>query len=132
MTLQLTTEVTAELESLWDTSLAALSKLRGGHTLVSELGGAPSLGEHVALGECYVEVRDGSVVGFAVMSQRIIQGVFVVATERRRGIARSMVSALLALDDPPLDAWALPGDRATKSLYESIGWKARLLTMRGD
>ena len=28
-------------------------------------------------------------------------------------------------------AWALPGDRATKSLYESVGWKARLLTMRG-
>jgi hypothetical protein len=30
-----------------------------------------------------------------------------------------------------VDAYALPGDRAMKSLYESIGWKARLLTMRG-
>jgi hypothetical protein len=43
-----------------------------------------------------------------------------------------MLNELRAMATPPLDAFALPGDRAMKSLYESIGWKARLITMRGE
>jgi hypothetical protein len=50
---------------------------------------------------------------------------------RRTKIATTMVRTLLESATPPVDAYALPGDRAMKSLYESIGWKARLLTMRG-
>jgi hypothetical protein len=43
-----------------------------------------------------------------------------------------MLNAMAQSANPPVDGLALPGDRATKSLYESFGWKARLLTMRGE
>ena len=49
------------------------------------------------------------------------------------GVAReARQRPLSGLRVEPLDAFALPGDRATKSLFESLGWKARLLTMRGE
>jgi len=49
---------------------------------------------------------------------------------RRRGIASAFIVALRASGVEVVDARALPGDRGTKSLFESLGWKARLLTMR--
>jgi GNAT superfamily N-acetyltransferase len=75
---------------------------------------------------------DEELVGFVIARRGVVEALYVVGPARRRGVARSMLTTLLALSDPPKDAYALPGDRATKSIYESIGWKARLLTMRGE
>ncbi len=60
-----------------------------------------------------------------------IEAIYVAHGFRRQKVATILVKTLLASDTPPVDAYALPGDRAMKSLYESLGWKARLLTMRG-
>ena len=58
--------------------------------------------------------------------------------ERERGLPvidvykRQLLHELVVGENPPKDGYALPGDRGMKSLYESLGWKARLLTMRGE
>jgi GNAT superfamily N-acetyltransferase len=71
-------------------------------------------------------------VGFALVGEGILETVYVESAYRRRGLARELVSAVIASQRDVLDAYALPGDRATKSLYEAFGWKARLLTMRAE
>jgi GNAT superfamily N-acetyltransferase len=86
----------------------------------------------VARGELWTFEDEGELRGFAIYRSSVVEALYVSPAYRRRGVARSMLKALLALEDPPKDAYALPGDRAMKSLYESFGWKARLLTMRGE
>jgi GNAT superfamily N-acetyltransferase len=60
-----------------------------------------------------------------------IAGVYVAPAHRRRGVGLALVS-YADTEHGAKDAWALPGDRATKSLYEKVGWRARRLTMSGD
>jgi len=86
----------------------------------------------VSHGALWGAIEDGRPVAFAIVRDAVVEAVYVAPPARRRGVATQVLTTLLALSDPPLDAYALPGDRATKSLYESIGWKARLLTMRGE
>jgi GNAT superfamily N-acetyltransferase len=69
--------------------------------------------------------------GFGLLRGHVVEAIYVDHDFRRHRFATKLMKTLLSSDDPPLDAYALPGDRAMKSLYESIGWKARLLTMRG-
>jgi hypothetical protein len=69
--------------------------------------------------------------GFGICRERVIEAIYVTHDFRRHKAATTFVKKLLSGSTPPIDAYALPGDRAMKSLYESIGWKARLLTMRG-
>ncbi|HEY5009537.1 MAG TPA: hypothetical protein VIH73_00180 [Acidimicrobiales bacterium] len=71
-------------------------------------------------------------LGFAIVRDDIVEGVFVEHDERRRRVATTLLTVLIAGERPPKDGFALPGDRGMKSLYESLGWKARLLTMRGE
>ena len=74
----------------------------------------------------------GATVGLLALSVQgpsTILGIYVAHANRRQTIGRCLVTVALALTDAPLDAWVLPGDRATKSLYEQAGWKARRLTM---
>lgn len=75
--------------------------------------------------------HDDQLKGFTLCRGQLIEAIYVAHDFRRQKIATTMVRALLDSAAPPVDAYALPGDRAMKSLYESIGWKARLLTMRG-
>lgn len=75
--------------------------------------------------------HDDQLKGFALCRGQLIEAIYVAHDFRRTKIATTMVRTLLESATPPVDAYALPGDRAMKSLYESIGWKARLLTMRG-
>ena len=60
----------------------------------------------------------------------MLAALYVAPARRREGVGSRLARAVLESDGAPSDAWALPGDRATKSLYESLGMKARLLTMR--
>ena len=134
MALVTATEVTQELRDIWDRALIEVASQRGGPELVAtlyqEVPFADALSYVVAQRALETEVRDGQVVGLAVRSGTVIAALYVVPAHRGGGVAREMVTGLLARGDAPEDAWALPGDRATKSLYESLGWKARLLTMR--
>jgi hypothetical protein len=75
---------------------------------------------------------ENRVLGFALVRDNVVEGVFVGHDERRQRIATILLKTLAAGEDPPRDGLALPGDRGMKSLYESLGWKARLLTMRGE
>jgi GNAT superfamily N-acetyltransferase len=68
--------------------------------------------------------------GYAILRNDVLQAIFVEPTFRLQGLAASFIATLRRDGVSIIDGLALPGDRATKSLYESIGWKARLLTMR--
>jgi GNAT superfamily N-acetyltransferase len=56
-----------------------------------------------------------------------------VASERRKGVARALIGAVSAhcheRGRGPLTALAAAGDRAEKSLYEALGYRAELLVM---
>ena len=99
--------------------------------IIGESDEAAALDDLIARGGIWVAI-DPEIIAFAVVRDRIIEVIFVEESRRREGVATRMLEALRAAEHPPVDAWALPGDRATKSLYESVGWKARLLTMRGE
>ncbi|MFI5035259.1 MAG: GNAT family N-acetyltransferase [Acidimicrobiales bacterium] len=134
MTLAAATDVSEELRQLWDAALSALAATRGGPELLAEaLPTSPDpLAAIVAEGGLFLERRDDVVIGFAVVRECTIVGVYVTPAARGGGVARAMATDLFAMAEPPRDALALPGDRAMKSLYESLGLKARLLTMRAE
>jgi GNAT superfamily N-acetyltransferase len=127
---------TASLESLFQRALDEATNQRGGALLTETvLAGRTTrqvLAEAVKLGSL-VGARNGEVtVGFALVSHGVVIVVFVDRDFRRQGVARRILNAVIGSHRDVLDAYALPGDRATKSLYESFGWKARLLTMRAE
>ncbi len=120
---------------MWERATHDLVTHRGGAVqLLEQSGGLDShalLERLIAEGAVVLARREGALVGFAVVRARVIEGLFVERALRRTGVARSLVTQLMTWPEPPLDARVLPGDRAMKSLFESFGWKARLLTMRG-
>jgi GNAT superfamily N-acetyltransferase len=130
----LATGVQPALEELWRGAWKEVGSKRGGEALLETIGdGLASedvLRAAVAASALWI-FDDGALKGLALCRAQLIEGVYVVHHARRQGVGTKLVRALLDGPTPPLDAFALPGDRATKSLFESIGWKARLLTMRG-
>jgi GNAT superfamily N-acetyltransferase len=131
-------QVRLELLERWTAGAGEVELSRGGEAyLLDVIGetGADSLENaltyYVETEQLYEVTTDDDVLGFASLSGEIITTLYVAPEYRRRGVARSLLEELFQLDEPPCDAWVLPGDRATKSLYENVGWKARLLTM-GD
>jgi GNAT superfamily N-acetyltransferase len=130
------TQTTTALKSLWDAATAEVEKKRGGDALLSTIRGdiaLPDLLKRLIELGCVWSCHDGdTIVGIVICRNRVVETLYVDRHHRRQGVARAMLNELRALASPPIDAYALPGDRGTKSLYESIGWKARLLTMRGE
>jgi GNAT superfamily N-acetyltransferase len=63
----------------------------------------------------------------------LVDACYVARDARRGGLGRALVEALVSWFDDTgcrgVDVPALPGDRATKSLLEAAGFKARLITM---
>ena len=108
---------------------------RGGVALLATLSdGMPEhdlLGAVIASSSLWTYEDHEGLKGFAVCRASLVEAVYVAHNYRRQKIATTLVRALIDGPTPPVDAYALPGDRGMKSLYESIGWKARLLTMRG-
>jgi GNAT superfamily N-acetyltransferase len=117
-------------------ALVAAAAQRGGPELANTIAAgraAPEvLADAVRAGALVVAFFADAPVGFALVGDGVVQMIFVEERYRRRGVARSLLAAVIASKGEALDAFALPGDRATKSLYESFGWKARLLTMRAE
>lgn len=135
MIVSLVSVITPELEALWDRAHSDVVVKRGGEALLRTLCGTTDehdlLNEVVASSSLWV-VHDGDQpVGFAVCREQVVEAIYVAHLFRRKKAATTLVHTLLNGATPPVDAYALPGDRAMKSLYESLGWKARLLTMRG-
>jgi len=130
------TTVTPELASLFDHALKEAAAKRGGTALLATIGGSSTpaeLLEHLVRGgSMWLALDADELRGFIVCRERLVEAVYVAHGFRRQKVATSLVRALQAGDERPVDAYALPGDRAMKSLYESLGWKARLLTMRGE
>jgi GNAT superfamily N-acetyltransferase len=123
-----------ELLSSIDAAFSSTEFDRGGLALVEQIDAqnvTEFCQELASVGGLWAAFQDEKLVAWALVQDRVIIGVFVLDEFRRQGVAKAFIQHLLETDNPPVDAFALPGDRATKSLYESIGWKARLLTMRG-
>lgn len=123
------------LGDLWNRAVHDVATKRGGKALLASLCGDESpealLASSIAVGALWIAEESGNLQGFALWRGEVIEALYVAVRSRRQKVASSLIAEMLRADHPPLDAYALPGDRAMKSLYESIGWKARLLTMRG-
>jgi len=120
----------------WCEAIVAQARThRGGDALLSELlrgrDVATAVSDAVNDRSLWTATIDGAPVAVALIENGFVQGIYVAATHRRNGIARHLLAEVAKSGVRLVDAFALPGDRATKSLYESMGWKARLLTMRG-
>jgi hypothetical protein len=128
--------VTDELLSLWEHACKRLLSHRGGAELYATIrGDAPSdtlLETLVDGGYVWTIATKDQLLGFAVVRQNVVEGIFVDHHNRRAKAATTLLNALVSSPASPRDGFALPGDRGIKSLYESFGWKARLLTMRGE
>lgn len=128
-------EISPELQSLINQAMYDAKEHRGGSAFIDDLCAGRSaedfLREALECGHIYatdaVDPR-----AFAIVFDETVHVLYVRKELRRQGVGRSFLNELLHLPMPPKDAVALPGDRATKSLYESVGWKARKLTMRGE
>ena len=141
ITVEVVRATSADLESFAGDALARLEAHRGGTALERDMYVATGSNSTHTLIEALIE-HDGLVAGYLDESlvalgalggnPRSLMGLFVDPAHRRHGIASAMVRDVMARTDAPIDAWALPGDRATKSLIESLGWKARRLTMRAE
>jgi GNAT superfamily N-acetyltransferase len=127
--------ITPELADLWDRAHRDVLTKRGGGALIATLiDGMPEqdlLGVVVASASLWIYEDSEGLKAFALCRASLVEAVYVAHEFRRQKIATSLVRTLIDGPTPPVDAYALPGDRGMKSLYESIGWKARLLTMRG-
>jgi GNAT superfamily N-acetyltransferase len=128
--------VSDELRELWDHALKRLDAHRGGPELYNAIRRDADddalLDTVVEAGAVWTIGNEERLLGFALVRDDVVEGVFVHHDARRRHVATALLTALVAGECPPRDGLALPGDRGMKSLYESLGWKARLLTMRGE
>jgi GNAT superfamily N-acetyltransferase len=125
-----------ELRELWEHALKRLTNHRGGpelyNTIRRDVDGDALLEDVIVSGALWTIGDEERIFGFALVRDKVVEAVFVHHDRRRQHVATTLLRALMAGEDPPKDGLALPGDRGMKSLYESLGWKARLLTMRGE
>ncbi len=124
--------VTRTLADTWALATGSVRHRRGGERylagLFATLGPDGALADFTRTATIWTV---GDVDAFMVVRDRVILALYVRPEKRRRGIGRELVRSARAIEPPAHDALVLPGDRAMKSLFESIGWKARLLTL-GD
>ena len=122
-------DVTGHLRAITD----VMRDFRGGHGLLAEIcdghSEAEAVDRAIMNGELWGITDDSAIVGLLLLRRGILLGIHVSAPLRRQGIARGAITTLRSSGVVISDARALPGDRATKSLFESLGWKARMLTM---
>ena len=136
------TVVDAATKPLIDSAFAGLAVQRGGPGLLRDLkaligGDSPEavFDELVSRGAVRAATADGVIQGFIAidpLARRTVLSIYVAPAWRRRGVATALITSLSHEGLAPVDAWALPGDRAMKSLYEKMGWRARRLTMSAE
>jgi GNAT superfamily N-acetyltransferase len=131
--------VDATIDALFAEAIDSLREHRGGTEMIAEMSAILAIREPAemarqlaASGDLYVVFSHDDPVGLAALGaapDRVVLGLFVRTDARRQGAGAELLGHLLSLSNAPRDAWVLPGDRSTKSLYERVGWKARRLTM---
>jgi GNAT superfamily N-acetyltransferase len=86
-----------------------------------------------AVGDAVVGFAAGHIEHVGDVSLGVIDVCYVEPGKRRLAVGRSLLGGLIewyrTLSCKGIDGPALPGDRAMKQLYESAGFKARLITM---
>ena len=128
------------LQLLESDARAQLARFRGGEQLGNEL---PAVGnqwsECIGSGDwgIFVSGFDDVVLGYLCLNLATtnnvprIEWVYVTADARQLGLGESLVSAAIEFGSQygavAIDAFALPGDRETKNLFERSGLTARLL-----
>lgn len=136
MKVQQSVAVTDDLLQLWEHASKRLLSHRGGVELYATIRRDAPTGELLEAlvdgGYVWTVANEDQLLGFAVVRQNVVEGIFVDHHSRRQKAATTLLHALVGSVAAPKDGFALPGDRGMKSLYESFGWKARLLTMRGE
>jgi len=83
---------------------------------------------------------DSAVVGYAIAdgtgSVAVIEELYVEAGAREVGVGEALIDHLLAWARrrgcTGIDGFALPGDRATKNLFERVGMVARAIIVHKD
>lgn len=137
------------VEPLVADALRHLHALRGGAALLEAIGvpddvapdalaAALCAGALVATSTIVAE-KSGGVAGLAVLVRTgrgyDLLGVHAVKAMRRQRIGTTLLEAARSIavaEGVPFEGLALPGDQSSKSLFESMGFKARLLRMSAD
>jgi len=127
------------VETLRGHAREAVEGQRGGAALLAEIDGASAVGQTMV----WCAAIDDLIVGYVrAILQRdgsttvFIREVWVEPEAREVGAGEALVSAALAWaiaeGASAIDAWALPGSRELKNLFERMGLTARLLTVRRE
>jgi hypothetical protein len=136
MIVQHCTAANDDLLQLWEHACKRLLSHRGGEELYASIRRDAPTGQLLETlidgGFVWTVADDDQLLGFAIVRENVVEGIFVDHHRRRQKAATTLLESLVSSDAAPKDGFALPGDRGMKSLYESFGWKARLLTMRGE
>lgn len=119
------------LESLVGVGLTELASGRGGRAYVDDLSRRLAASENLTDAIVEAVIHHGVVHGqaFGVVVEGLAL-LYVSPDVRRTRIGTAIYELLVA--EGPVELWAKPGDRATKSFAESLGLKARLLIMSGE
>jgi GNAT superfamily N-acetyltransferase len=136
------------LVELWRDARTELGVLRGADVLQAERGRPESVAESFAADlddpsrGLWAGTIDDTVVGYAAarvqslvggMRLGVITDMFVDQECRAVGVGEAMITEMLTWfaerDCHGVDAFALPGHRATKNFFEESGFTARLLVM---
>lgn len=136
----------ARCVSLLEAALDAAKRLRGGPDLLDGRGGTSSpVGDWTAPGSDRVLLAglfDGQVVGVAAGHTEpdrggllgVVDCCYVEPPARQVGVGGALAGSLMEWFTDRgcagVDALALPGDRSSKQLLESCGFKTRLLVLR--
>jgi ribosomal protein S18 acetylase RimI-like enzyme len=128
-----------DLTRLDDLARTAALQFRGGALLVHECPPVDAWHDTIAdpTMRVFVGTLDGIVCGFLVLRLASDRGAivraFVEVEARELGLGDTLVEAAIgAVREaglPGIEAVALPGDRATKNLYERAGLTARKITV---
>lgn len=115
--------------------LVATAQQRGGQRLLSELSVTAEGIDHVTWSEIealqpFGAVLEDRLVAFALLLEGNL-ALYVVPELRRQGIG-SKLFAHYRQHVGTFDVQVCPGDRVAKNFCESVGFKARLLTMSAE
>ena len=139
------------LVQLFERARQVISQVRGGLAYLEAAEGTdlgsfasrlPSLLADTSRG-IWVGTIDGEVVGFAAAhiegsdhgpSRGVIDAIYVEPEARGVSVGERLLDSAATwfcqFECQSIDVWALPGDSATKALFESAGYKTRMLIMR--
>ena len=138
----------ATLAALCRQAQAELATGRGGAVFVAREARPEPIEEslraalHDPTHRVWTGTIDDTAVGYAVarveplrtgVNLGVIEDIYVEAEARAIGVGEALMNAALewftAEGCKGVDAYALPGDRATKNFFEESGFSARLLVM---